>query len=401
MTRASDNKFPKVYLEERLTDGSDTTTPAADHRSLFLGEDGLLHLKDSAAAVTDVGGGGSGRALLDATTLDGTYGDDFTATSLDAKWTRQGTDVGDEAFDASSEGWMSVDLGELPAAASYHQTITTADEFEVVLTSAYYVYNHAGNTNLGPYIVDSAGGGVAMVTYGGTVKLIVLTAYAWSADTSPVTVITLGDGNDWKDKKIWLSLVKRGSLYFGRFSFDGSTWSRFTWHYTNSFTVAKVGHGRLLDSAPNNQEQYRVDRFNVLNRLGRSANRVITPSSGTATYTASDTNGAFVPANAADANLTTVWAAADSTAPTWWLCTWSVAQSINRVMLRGGTGAIFGGGYLEFSDGTTIAIPQAVGVDQWLPIDFPTESTTTLKVWSTKNGAAAPQLSEVEAYLAS
>lgn len=58
--KASDNEFPQVILEEVANDGSATTTPAADHRSLFLGEDGDLHLKDSAAGVTDVGGAGGG-----------------------------------------------------------------------------------------------------------------------------------------------------------------------------------------------------------------------------------------------------------------------------------------------------------------------------------------------------
>jgi hypothetical protein len=57
---ASDNKFPKIILEERLSDGSDTASPAADHRALFLGEDGALHLRDSAGAVTGVGTGSSG-----------------------------------------------------------------------------------------------------------------------------------------------------------------------------------------------------------------------------------------------------------------------------------------------------------------------------------------------------
>lgn len=56
MTKASDNQFPKVILEERATDGSDTSNPAADHRALFLGEDGSLHLRDSAGTVTNVGG---------------------------------------------------------------------------------------------------------------------------------------------------------------------------------------------------------------------------------------------------------------------------------------------------------------------------------------------------------
>jgi len=58
MTKASDNKYPKVILEERLSDGSDTSNPAADHRALFLGEDGALHLRDSSGTITAVAGSG-------------------------------------------------------------------------------------------------------------------------------------------------------------------------------------------------------------------------------------------------------------------------------------------------------------------------------------------------------
>ena len=52
MPSGSDNLFPKVILEEVATDGSATGSPSADHRALFLGEDGLLHVKDSGGTVT-------------------------------------------------------------------------------------------------------------------------------------------------------------------------------------------------------------------------------------------------------------------------------------------------------------------------------------------------------------
>lgn len=45
-----------MTIRESATDGSDFTNPDADYRRLFLGEDGALHLKDSAGSVTDVGG---------------------------------------------------------------------------------------------------------------------------------------------------------------------------------------------------------------------------------------------------------------------------------------------------------------------------------------------------------
>jgi hypothetical protein len=43
-----------LLMQEVATDGSDTSNPDADYRRLFLGEDGALHLKDSAGAVTSV-----------------------------------------------------------------------------------------------------------------------------------------------------------------------------------------------------------------------------------------------------------------------------------------------------------------------------------------------------------
>lgn len=48
-----------MTIRESATDGSDFTNPAADYRRLFLGEDGLLHLKDSAGAVTDIASSGN------------------------------------------------------------------------------------------------------------------------------------------------------------------------------------------------------------------------------------------------------------------------------------------------------------------------------------------------------
>jgi hypothetical protein len=55
MTKASENKFPGILLNEAANDGSDFTNPDADYRRLFLGEDGQLHVKDSAGAVTGIG----------------------------------------------------------------------------------------------------------------------------------------------------------------------------------------------------------------------------------------------------------------------------------------------------------------------------------------------------------
>lgn len=45
-----------MTIRESADDGSDFTNAPSDYRRLFLGEDGQLHVKDSAGAVTDIGG---------------------------------------------------------------------------------------------------------------------------------------------------------------------------------------------------------------------------------------------------------------------------------------------------------------------------------------------------------
>jgi hypothetical protein len=65
MGKFSEDLLFGMTIRESATDGSDFTNPAADYRRLFLGEDGQLHVKDSAGAVTDPYTTGGG-AFLDA-----------------------------------------------------------------------------------------------------------------------------------------------------------------------------------------------------------------------------------------------------------------------------------------------------------------------------------------------
>jgi hypothetical protein len=56
-----------IHVRESANDGSDFSNAASDYRVLFLGEDGALHLKDSAGTVTDVvaSSGSPGGDVLD------------------------------------------------------------------------------------------------------------------------------------------------------------------------------------------------------------------------------------------------------------------------------------------------------------------------------------------------
>jgi hypothetical protein len=64
MTKISDALTHGLTVRESATDGSDFTNPIADYRRLFLGEDGQLHVKDSAGAVTDIGVAGETPAFV-------------------------------------------------------------------------------------------------------------------------------------------------------------------------------------------------------------------------------------------------------------------------------------------------------------------------------------------------
>jgi hypothetical protein len=57
MGQFSETNLFGMTIRESATDGSDFTNPDADYRRLFLGEDGQLHVKDSAGTVTDIGAG--------------------------------------------------------------------------------------------------------------------------------------------------------------------------------------------------------------------------------------------------------------------------------------------------------------------------------------------------------
>lgn len=142
MVKMSDVEVPKLTLEEVLSDGSTLTNPAADHRRLFLGEDGQLHLRDSSGTVTDIGGtpadildiptaemddtlvlapdgaggvefraesgGGGGGDILPLDVVPGSphaSDDEFTAGTLDAKWTDPATSTRTNLITLSNS-WM-------------------------------------------------------------------------------------------------------------------------------------------------------------------------------------------------------------------------------------------------------------------------------------------------------
>lgn len=83
----STSKIFGATIRESANDGSDFTNPDADYRRLFLGEDGLIHLKDSAGAVTDIRDGFHGVHARKTATFPTLTNITFTTLAFD------GTDV--------------------------------------------------------------------------------------------------------------------------------------------------------------------------------------------------------------------------------------------------------------------------------------------------------------------
>jgi hypothetical protein len=82
-----------MTIRESADDGSDFTNPDADYRRLFLGEDGLLHVKDSAGAVTNPYSTGSGGYSEGSGSFPGgpTTGDKYYRTDRDRLYVYDGT----------------------------------------------------------------------------------------------------------------------------------------------------------------------------------------------------------------------------------------------------------------------------------------------------------------------
>jgi hypothetical protein len=347
------------------------------------------------------GGGGSSPYDLDAVSLHGTYGDDFGGTSLDAKWTRRNIEVAEIAFEASH---ALIDISSGSADRQLGQSFTNTDEVEIVTVHKNVAM--ASDQAVGPMFLDASGTGI-VVAYqggGGRLRLLNLASFVYTSQAAEALVDS-SNVSPWNNgARIWLSLMKVGSTYHARYSLDGKTWSRWVLFVTKTLTPTSVAWGRAYLNPV--QHQVALDRFNVIDNKNVGNNLVRTPSSGTATYTASGSYSAGYDATkAADGTTSEGWAANTNSGSIWWNVAWSAGQTLNRVRIYDRPGSnSFGTGYIEFSDGSTVPFGQPLGGSSRLhPLRFATKTgITSMKIWSTGGrGGGNPGLGEVEAYLAS
>lgn len=165
---ASDNQFPKIILEEVANDGSATVTPAADHRALFLGEDGELHVKDSSGTVTDIGGAGVNMPNLMVGTMNPQLAEDtlsnggaandsrlyrFLCTAditVTTAYFRVGTQAGNLDFGIYSEdlATLHASTGSFACPAGGNRSQALASSFAMVGGTVYYLAIAGSNSSV-------------------------------------------------------------------------------------------------------------------------------------------------------------------------------------------------------------------------------------------------------------
>jgi hypothetical protein len=208
---------------------------------------------DIEIAATAGGGGGAetgGYAIypLDRTTdtgMDGTFGDDFTGGSLDAKWTRVGQTSGEESY-AQGPRASSLRVAYSNAAAVRHIYQACAlTSFTFEWSFSLYQATPTG-TMLSLMILNSSGtgGGVILYDNGLAMYVVNITAGAYASQ------IGAQDGyqvNPYRTGvRTWLRLRLAAGVIYGSFSFDGENYSPELSGTPTAFTPARIGIGRIL-----------------------------------------------------------------------------------------------------------------------------------------------------------
>jgi hypothetical protein len=211
-----------------------------------------------APTAADFTSGTSGPTKYLLGTLDATYGDEFTASSLDAKWSRGGNATsGQESFQVDSsptKTWMRWD--RTGGAGGYLYQTAPAGDFSLVMRLSQV----AGSAcMLGPCIVNSSGDGVmaTMYTSPDSVLVIDIAAMAYNSNFAQGKNMSTAVHGD--DMPYWLRLRKSSTNYFAAVSFNGEKWQPETSVLTKSFTVARIGFGAAFNGA-----LVDVDVFNLV-----------------------------------------------------------------------------------------------------------------------------------------
>lgn len=197
---------------------------------------------------------------LNSQALDGTYGDDFDESALNARWT---------GHNLTSSEWttqqgprasaLAIAFPATTAARYIYQTDpnNTNETWEVNFT----LWQRVATGNMfGLLSVDTNGDGIAVCFYDNTAGLYLmnLTNHVEVSINASHTPYSFGEYR--AGQQIWLKLVKAGTTFTGYGSTDGECYVPVGPSGTSSTTKARVGVGRFLGTTANSHML--IHRFN-------------------------------------------------------------------------------------------------------------------------------------------
>lgn len=198
--------------------------------------------------ITIAGGGASGPPL-DGYSIDGTYGDHFTASSLSGSWTRRNYASGDETYQVGyNQTYLRIAKTGQSAGDGYLRTAPSGDW----TFAMKYILRFFPGVDLyawGLCCIDSSGTGVATVIYNNPNGPLLISLTTYSTYGGSFVIPPSGASDVWTDaalggipeKPVWMYLRKSGTNYYMAYSLDGEVWSPETPALSAGFTVDRIG----------------------------------------------------------------------------------------------------------------------------------------------------------------
>lgn len=229
---------------------------------LGVGTDGHVLTLDSGQSLgvkwaAASGGSSDTRPYLSRLALHGTYGDDFTGASLDAKWTQRGSAT--HVFQDGDATWLR--MVHSTGGSELIRQNAPAGDFEIVVAFSLYHSSLTNNNMVGPFIVDSSGNGVMCTHYWNANNPFLGVLSTWGYSSAPVTLSGATTEYAWM-APLWMGLKKSGTNYSFRYSHNGEVWSPYSSTSSQSFTPAYIGFGRHNGGTANDIST--IDVFNVI-----------------------------------------------------------------------------------------------------------------------------------------
>lgn len=235
------------------TPASSVGTPTSGLQTLFIDSDHRLKRRNPQGSLRSIEA-----PSVRPESLHATYGDDFDAASLAAKWTRVSYIAADEQYaQGAGTTWLEIDVAR--AAGSYYYQ--TASNVDLTLQAGLSCYLPSGGTMFGLLALDASGNGVGAGVYnsspnGPLVGTVTAGVYdsATFAGAKGVAGPYISSGGKWH-----VQLNRVGTAWKMRFSTNGEIWSPWTATITKTITLARIGFGAFFGT-PN---AFAVDYFDV------------------------------------------------------------------------------------------------------------------------------------------